>query len=153
MQVKAKPGAGIHVLNYNDELAIKVVLIKGNAELKGKFKGNAINALFKTPGDQVQIDRITGELRKTICDVDNITSWDNAGYFRFVDAGLPAIFRALNRWYDMPLISVGAIPGYTMEGSLPYNAPIESVFRLLEANGPIRFHIKDDSIFVTSRND
>jgi transmembrane sensor len=150
LQISAKAGSGIHILNYGDEPAIKIVLIKGKADLKGKFKEQFIDVSLKSPGDLVQIDRKTGQLKKSICDVDKITAWDNTDYFRFEAVNLSTIARVFSRWYDMPVIFSGVIPEFSMDGSLPYNVSIESNFKILEAIGPVKFNIKNDSIFVTS---
>lgn len=152
LQIAGTAGTGVYMMNYGNEPAIVIALAKGMVNLKGKYKGRVINTSLRYPGEQVLIFRNTGAIKKTNIDAEMIPTWENTGYLRCQNADLSTIFRALSRWYNMPVTFVGAMPEFSMEGAFPYSASLESVFKILEANAPIKCQLRNDSIIVTQTN-
>ena len=90
-------GTVFNIKAYNDEPFMYTTLVEGRITIR---TDDTIAQLI--PTEQTQIDLRTGQLTKSIVDVDNHVAWVK-GYFNFKDTSLQDIMKVLSRWYDVDI--------------------------------------------------
>lgn len=148
LELAGNPGSAIFISNYADEPAIKITLRKGRVRLAGRYMGISIDRLLTSPGRQLIINRSSGKIINAIVDTDDIPTYEKSDKLRLQDSDLHEIFRAIHRWHSLPVKIKNTIPDFSFEGALSYKASLKGIFQLLEANGPIKCAIENDTIVV-----
>ncbi|WP_458627210.1 FecR family protein [Winogradskyella sp. PC D3.3] len=90
-------GTVFNIKAYNDEPFMYTTLVEGRITIR---TDDTLAQLI--PTEQTQIDLRTGQLTKSIVNVDYTVAWVK-GYFNFKDTSLQDIMKVLSRWYDVDI--------------------------------------------------
>ncbi|WP_127124589.1 FecR family protein [Pseudoflavitalea rhizosphaerae] len=124
-------GTHFNIMAYKDEPVIQTTLLKGSV----KVVSEKVSKVLK-PGQQATIidypvttDQLTVQ---DISNAENLVAWKD-GFFPGGSADV--MMRQIARWYDVDLAYEGKVPEMKFEGQIPRTAGIESVLKILDANG------------------
>lgn len=90
-------GTEFNIKAYKDEHYMYTTLVEGQVHILVDGKREQLS-----PSEQTAIDSRTGDLTKSIVNVDYHTAWVK-GYFNFKDTTLKEIMLVLSRWYDVDI--------------------------------------------------
>ncbi len=90
-------GTVFNIKAYQDEPYMYTTLVEGHINI---LIDDTLEELI--PTEQTQIDLRTGQLTKSIVNVDYTVAWVK-GYFNFKDTSLQDIMKVLSRWYDVDI--------------------------------------------------
>ncbi|QEC43558.1 FecR family protein [Pseudobacter ginsenosidimutans] len=124
-------GTHFNIMAYKNEPVIQTTLLKGSV----KVVSDKVSKVLK-PGQQATIidypvatDQLTVQ---DISNAENLVAWKD-GFFPGGSADV--MMRQIARWYDVDLAYEGKVPEMKFEGQIPRTAGIESVLKILDANG------------------
>lgn len=124
-------GTHFNIMAYKDEPVIQTTLLKGSV----KVVSDKVSKVLK-PGQQATIiDYPVTTDQLTVQDISNaeyLVAWKD-GFFPGGSADV--MMRQIARWYDVDLAYEGKVPEMKFEGQIPRTAGIESVLKILDANG------------------
>jgi len=134
-------GTHFNIMAYDNESFIKTTLLEGSVKVRS---GNSIN--FLKPGQQALLNA-QGQTQITEdVDVDDETAWKN-GLFQFRDAGIEAVMRQIERWYNVTISYEGKIPIKQFTGRISRNVKVSELLNMLKYFG-VNFRIDDRNITV-----
>jgi transmembrane sensor len=137
--------AHFNFMNYSDEPAMLMTLIKGTAGIRTDTTaaGSERNLIA---GQQAKLD--SGKLSiADMADTRDIIAWTE-NKTSFHDADIRTIMRFVARWYDADVVFEGNIPDKKFTVSLPRGAKISELLGVLEKQGA-RFTVHRKTITVT----
>lgn len=104
-------GTHFNINAYDDEADTKVTLLEGSIKVS---KGSITPVLIR-PGQQAKIaDKINVDKN---ADLEMVMAWKN-GTFNFKNAGVSAVMRQAERWYDIKVKYPEGIPTDTLNGGI-----------------------------------
>ncbi|MGN6439780.1 MAG: FecR family protein [Agriterribacter sp.] len=104
-------GTHFNINAYDDEADTKVTLLEGSIKVS---KGSITPVLIR-PGQQAKIaDKINVDKN---ADLEMVMAWKN-GTFNFKNAGVSAVMRQAERWYDIKVKYPEGIPADTLNGGI-----------------------------------
>ncbi len=119
-------GTHFNIMAYDNESFIKTTLLEGSVKVRS---GNSIN--FLKPGQQALLNpQGQTSIIKDI-DVDDETAWKN-GLFQFKDAGIEAVMRQVERWYNIRVNYEGKIPVKQFTGRISRNVKVSELLNMLK---------------------
>ncbi|HJT74994.1 MAG TPA: FecR domain-containing protein, partial [Chitinophaga sp.] len=123
-------GTSFNVEAYEDEKSVTTTLLQGAIQiLKGKER------LALKPGQQAITDpRIDFIKFIPEANIDEVTAW-RAGLFNFNNAGVEAVLRQLERWYDINVVYRSTIPDIEFAGEMSRNTNLSGVLKILKDAG------------------
>jgi len=134
-------GTHFNIMAYNNESFIKTTLLEGAVKVRS---GNSIH--FLKPGQQALLNA-QGQTQITEdVDVDDETAWKN-GLFQFRDAGIEAIMRQAERWYNVTISYEGKIPVKQFTGRISRDVKVSELLNMLKYFG-VNFRIDGKNIIV-----
>jgi len=119
-------GTNFNVMAYRDESFIKTTLLEGSVKVRS---GNSIN--FLKPGQQALLNAQGQTKIIEDVDVDDETAWKN-GLFQFKDAGIEAVMRQIERWYNVTISYEGKIPVKQFTGRISRNVKVSELLNMLK---------------------
>lgn len=132
-------GTHFNIMAYDNEPSIQTTLLKGSVKVA---KGAATRLL--KPGQQATIsNEPSGNDNikvSTMPNPEDLVVWKD-GYF--TEGNAASVMHQVARWYDVDIAYAGKIPDIQLEGKLSRDSKIESVLRLLDANG-IRTELQEN---------
>lgn len=140
MEVKVL-GTHFNVNAYDNEDDIRVTLLEGSVQVSSGSR----NALLQ-PGQQAVVRAGAIDLNKTV-DLDQVMAWKNGLFIFDGYAGIEAIMRQVERWYDVKVQYKGQV-NTLFGGSVPRSASVSRVLKMLEATGTVSFTVEDGTITV-----
>jgi len=134
-------GTHFNVNAYDNENAINATLLEGSVKVVHAGEQKIIK-----PGQQAQIKN-NGEFNvKANVSTNEIVAWTN-GVFQFKNTHVSAIFREVERWYDVDFVN--APPANTrFTGVINRSVSIEEFLKFLEATQTIHFKKEGKKITV-----
>lgn len=137
-------GTSFNVRAYPDEGYSWTTLAEGSVCME-----TGEQELRLKPGEQVEVDGISGNMVKRVVDVANYTSWKD-GRFVFVRQSLEDILRTLARWYNIQVVfrDEGA-KHVSISGNLRRYDDFSSVAEMLQMTGDVRFVLKGNEVYVS----
>ena len=134
-------GTHFNINAYNDEAMIRTTLLNGSVRVT---VGKATTLL--KPGEQAQV--IPSEPIKLIkgTDPDEVVAWMN-GVFKFKQANIAQLMRAIARWYDVDVNYEGKISNH-FTITIPRDITVANVFKILEQTGEVHFKIDGKKVSV-----
>ena len=142
MEVKVL-GTHFNIMAYNDEPAVKTVLLEGAVEVK-----KAGFARKLKPGQGASLHRQSGALELLPgVNTEETVAWKN-GFIQFEGNDIRSAMRQIARWYDVEVVYKGDVPAH-FRGIVPRNVPISQVLKMLELTGEVHFEIGDRQIIVS----
>lgn len=128
-------GTEFNVSAYEDEHAIKTVLVHGSVKVSAHESNQEV--LLK-PGEEAILS--TGNLQTRQANIASVTAW-KTGKFRFDDTKLHEIMNQLSRWYDVEVEYRGEIKDKYFYGVINRNEPLSGVLEALRAGG-VNFNVE-----------
>lgn len=119
-------GTHFNVMAYRDESFIKTTLLEGSVKVRS---GTSIN--FLKPGQQALLNAQGQTQIIEDVDVDDETAWKN-GLFQFKDAGIEAVMRQVERWYNVTINYEGKIPVRQFTGRISRNVKVSELLNMLK---------------------
>lgn len=137
-------GTSFNVRAYPDEGHSLTTLAEGSVRVE-----TGGQELRLKPGEQVEVDGISGNMVKRVVDVENYTSWKD-GRFVFVRQSLEDILRTLARWYNIQVVfrDEGA-KQVSLSGNLRRYDDFSSVADMLQMTGDVRFVLNGNEVYVS----
>lgn len=134
-------GTRFNVNAYDDEDDIKVTLLEGSV----KVDIPGADRLLK-PGQQARI----GSTLQVIdhANIEEVMAWKN-GLFRFENADIYAIMRAVARWYDIKVIYEGNVSADRFQGTISMDTRLSELLEVLELN-KVAYSIENKTIKIKS---
>ncbi len=135
-------GTSFNINAYEDEAFTATTLITGSVRVN-----SIANKETKTlqPGEQAILEN--GELTTYQVDANDFTVW-KSGVITLHYAKLPAIFRQIERWYDVTFVVNEKLPEDDLYGELQRNANLSEVLAALEINTGMKFRIEGRRVIV-----
>lgn len=142
MEVKVL-GTHFNIMAYDDESAVKTVLLEGAVEVKKA----GVTRMLK-PGQGASLLRQSGmlELLPEV-NTEEAVAWKN-GFIQFEGNDIRSAMRQIARWYNVDVVYKGNVPAH-FRGIVPRNVPISEVLKMLELTGEVHFEIRDRQIIVS----
>ena len=135
-------GTHFNVNAYDNEGDIKITLLEGSVRVSAGGKSALIQ-----PNQQAIVKEGNVAINKTM-DVDQVMAWKNGMFVFDGYAGIDAIMRQVERWYDVKVVYAGNV-NTLFGGSVPRSANVSRVLKMLEATGKVTFKLEDGTITVT----
>ncbi|MFB2118841.1 FecR family protein [Parapedobacter sp. 2B3] len=135
-------GTSFNINAYEDETFTATTLVTGRVHVN-----SIANEETKTlqPGEQAILEN--GELTTYQVDANDFTVW-KSGVITLHYAKLPAIFRQIERWYDVSFVVNEKLPEDDLYGELQRNANLSEVLAALEINTGMKFRIEGRRVIV-----
>jgi ferric-dicitrate binding protein FerR (iron transport regulator) len=137
-------GTSFNVRAYANSNKIQTTLKTGEIKL-------STNKGFTTllPGEQTELDKITGQLVLNKVKPDNFDSWKE-GRYEFVNENLVEVFKVVERWYDVELIYHEAdFETMNYSGVIKRNNSVQHFLTLLGHSIPIRYEIDLEKVKIS----
>lgn len=129
-------GTSFNVRAYPDGREIQTTLKEGSVKLYTP-KG------FMTlqPGQQVELDRATGDITLTEVNPSGYEAWKE-GRYEFKNENLIEVLKMVERWYDVELVyDQNKFKSMKFSGVIRRNKPAEHFLTMLGLSIPIRYEI------------
>lgn len=117
-------GTHFNIMGYDNEEALRATLIQGSIKISKENKTALLH-----PGEQMQVNEKIFKLVKN-ADVDAELAWKN-GLFNFKDAGIEAIMKQVERWYNITVKFEGDLPEKQFNGMVPRNVTLVELMEIL----------------------
>jgi ferric-dicitrate binding protein FerR (iron transport regulator) len=142
-------GTSFNINAYTDEPIIKTTLLEGRVKVSHPAASGVSGLPPLTPGQQAQYAK-NGSLKiVSDADLDEVMAWKN-GRFQFSGAGITAIMRQAERWYDMNVVYKGT-SNDRFSGEIPRNANLSQLLNVLAATNKIKFEINGNTVTIIAR--
>lgn len=140
-------GTHFNINSYPNEENIKTTLLEGKVKMSraNESKNNNYFQIL-APGEQSVLSNSNEFALVKDVMVDDVIAWKN-GMTSFKSAGLQAIMRQIERWYDIDVVFEGDVSDRKFSGDISRNAGLEDVLKIFEASG-IHFTIKGKTLMV-----
>lgn len=116
---------------------------------EGKIKLNTSNdEIILAPGEQSEMDRLTGKLSVKKVNTNFYDSWKE-GRYEFENENLIEVFKLVERWYDIELIyDASQFKNMYFSGVIRKNKPFSHFLVLLDHSIPIDYKQDGDKIII-----
>ncbi len=132
-------GTAFNVNGYNDEPYTKVTLVEGRIRVS-----NAAFSAVMQPGQQAAVKNDIHTIKSI--NIQSDIAWKN-GFFEFRNATIESVMRQLSRWYDLDVIYESK-PNKLFLATIPRDASIEQVLRVLEYTDAVHFKVNGKAVTV-----
>jgi transmembrane sensor len=138
-QVIEDVGTAFNVNSYDEENATRTTLVEGAVRVKVSQSA----AVLLHPGQQASSRRDAGDVAPVLskADLDETVGWHSDAVIAFNMAPLPAIMRALGRWYNADIEYVGKMPPDNFHIYLKRDMPVSEALSTLQYMGKMSFRI------------
>lgn len=134
-------GTHFNINAYPGDPNITTTLLEGAVNVRK----NAREVVLK-PGQQ---SKVTGDIIQLIsrADVEDVIAWKN-GLIVFDHTDITAIFKQIERWYDVEIEVPGKLNVSEGIGELPRTMNLTDVLKVLEINSKLSFKIEGKKVTV-----
>ena len=138
-------GTSFNIRAYPEEGQSQTTLAEGSVKIYSPG-----NSILLRPGEQAEVDALSGEMIKREVDARNFTSWKD-GRFVFERQPLERIMQTLERWYDIRVIfkDEGA-RRISLSGDLRRYDDFSQVMKMLQMTGDVRFELHGNDVYITT---
>ncbi|MGN6494252.1 MAG: FecR family protein [Agriterribacter sp.] len=134
-------GTHFNVMAYDNEPFIKTTLAEGSVKIS-----NADRTTVLRPGEQLQAGVQDFKVVKGV-DVDAELAWKN-GLFYFKDAGVDAVMKQVERWYDISVRYEGKMPEKQFNGKVPRNVSLSELMEILSFYDDMKCEIQGNTVTI-----
>lgn len=137
-------GTAFNVTAYPDEPNLLTTLVEGSV----KVEDDRGESELLTPGDQLVLNKNSGQMSKSIVEVHKFISWKD-GILMFEDLELEFILQKVSRWYDVQLFyenEMAARKKFT--GRIKRYDNVSKSLDMLKATGTVDFKISGDAVII-----
>lgn len=140
-------GTKFNFRDYAEDKEAEVMLEEGSVKLDNL--SNANHSQLMTPGQKVVLDKKTGVMITTACDVNTISQWSQ-GLIAFNDATLDEIAKRIERSYNVTVHIKGAsIQKYRFNGDfVRQEQSLKEVLDALAATGKLRYRLQGRTVTI-----
>ncbi len=133
--------------DYSDDQEAEVMLEEGSVKLDNLMNANLPQLM--TPGQKVVLDKKTGEMTTTTCDVSSIRQWAQ-GMIVFNDATLDEIAKRIERSYNVTVqIQDGTIRKYRFNGDfVRQEQSLKEVLDALAETGRLHYRLHGRTVTI-----
>lgn len=133
-------GTEFNINAYTDEPAIRATLVSGSVAVTAGGKTEKLQ-----PGQQAAIAD-GAPVVETRPDMEEALAWRHEVFY-FRNAGVTAVMRQLQRWYDVEVEFRGKVPDRRFDGEIQRNLPLQDVLEGLRVSG-MTFTIEGSKIII-----
>ena len=137
-------GTKFNVNAYEDDKVLKTTLLEGSVQIKQEA-GNGKPEMLK-PGEQAQVSN-NGISIVHDADVEQALAWKN-GLFNFNGAGLHAVMKQLDRWYDIQVKYEGNVPEVIFQGKMDRGVNLSDVLVIL-TKMEVKYRMEGRTLTIT----
>ncbi|QEC43466.1 FecR family protein [Pseudobacter ginsenosidimutans] len=144
-------GTNFNIDAYDDDLKIKVTLLKGSVKVSNSVPEDASgkqSGIVLKPGQQAIAAERQLAVNNTI-NLDAVMAWKN-GYFNFNHADLPSVLQQISRWYDVEIVYQGPVPTMKFIGEIQRDFNLSEVLDVLTRTD-VHFKIEGKKLIVTQQ--
>lgn len=134
-------GTHFNVCSYADDEVQRTTLLEGSVRLSAL----GISKVLK-PGQQGKLQH--GRMTVAEVDTDVAVSWKN-NEFVFESENIDNVMKAVERWYNVEVIYVGAKTNERFSGGVSRYDDVSKVLAIVEQTGASHFEIKGRKIYVS----
>ncbi|MGN6439040.1 MAG: FecR family protein [Agriterribacter sp.] len=134
-------GTHFNVMAYDNEPFVKTTLAEGSVKVS-----NADRTTMLRPGEQLQAGVQDFKVIKGV-DVDAELAWKN-GLFYFKDAGIDAVMKQVERWYDISVKYEGKMPEKQFNGKVPRNVSLSELMEILSFYDDMKCEIQGNTVTI-----
>jgi len=138
-------GTSFNIRAYPEEKQSQTTLAEGSVRIYSPG-----SSMLLKPGEQVEVNALSGEMVKREVEVKSFTSWKD-GRFVFEQQPLEDIMRTLERWYDIRVIfkDEGA-KRISLSGNMKRYGDFSQVMKMLQMTGDVRFELHGNDVYITT---
>ena len=138
-------GTSFNIRAYPEEKQSQATLAEGSVRIYSPG-----SSMLLKPGEQVEVNALSGEMVKREVEVKSFTSWKD-GRFVFEQQPLEDIMRTLERWYDIRVIfkDEGA-KRISLSGNMKRYGDFSQVMKMLQMTGDVRFELHGNDVYITT---
>ncbi len=142
-------GTRFNVISYANDPTVQTVLLSGKIEAGKKklFSG----AVTLEPGERIIYDKQNEDISKDKVDVNLYSSWID-GYLIFEEEPLVEIFKKLERYYNIRILTEKLSGRITFSGKLDLADDLEKVLKNIAFSAPFSVEC-DDGIYLIKPKD
>lgn len=140
-------GTHFDVRSYERKNAFEAVLLSGKVEVQMKKNGEK---LILAPNEKFSFDKQTNSYGVEKVNASDYTLW-TAEKLIFEDESLSAIFKKMERWYDIDISCQKNVPLNARYSLTVRNEPMEEILKMLSIIAQIEYTIKDDKIIIHAK--
>ncbi len=140
-------GTKFNFRDYAEDKEAEVMLEEGSVKLDNLADAN--HSQLMTPGQKVVLDKKTGAMTTTACDVSTISQWSQ-GLIAFNDATLDEIAKRIERSYNVTVHIQGAsIQKYRFNGDfVRQEQSLKEVLDALAATGRLHYRLQGRTVTI-----
>jgi ferric-dicitrate binding protein FerR (iron transport regulator) len=133
-------GTQFNVMAYDDEEAKQITLLQGSVVVN-----EASQATKLMPGQQARV--AAGINVADNVDLEQVVAWKNGTFVFGESMSVEEAMRQIARWYDVDVVFRHKANGH-IGGSVPRNANISDVLKILELTGVVKFEVVGRKVIV-----
>jgi len=135
-------------VDFSFEKRSTVTLISGKVNVHARNnEGNRITSRL-VPGQQAEINQITGEIAVTTTETDFYTAWKD-GTYRFTDVPLEKIADLVSRYYNIEIQLDPSLKKKRFTGRITPDNDMVDIMNIISKSLPIRYKITDEKVIVS----
>ena len=141
-------GTRFNLSSYEDNGKVSLTLLAGKVDMEIPLSEK--NLYFSlVPGDQIKVDRNTGEYSQSRIDVSSFELWKDARKLYFFDVSLKDIVLELQEAFDTPIIVKDSrLLSTRYLASFVNNESLEDILDALNCDGKMKITKKDKTYFI-----
>lgn len=134
-------------IDFSSEEHSTVTLISGKVNVHAYNKQGKSTTSPLLPGQQADINKLTGEISVTDTDTDYYVAWKD-GIYRFTDVPLEKIAGLISRYYNVEIQIDPALRKKRFTGRITYENDITDVMNIISKSLPVRYEITGRKIKI-----
>ena len=137
-------GTRFNVKSYKDDHQTQTVLVAGSVSVQTNERFS--KGIDMLPGERIVFDRTDERFTKESVDVNLYTSWVD-GYLVFDQKPILEIFRELERYYDVKIVTERELRQLTFSGKLDLAENITEVLERISFSASIKYEMIDNGLY------
>jgi len=141
-------GTTFNLSSYSSGGKVALTLLKGKVDIDVPVLNRELHFSLE-PGDQLTVDRNTGEYAQAKVDVSSFNLWKNSRKFYFIDRPLKEIVMELQEAFGTPILAKDARLLETRYlASFINNETLDAILEALNADGKMRIIKKENTYYL-----
>lgn len=141
-------GTRFNLSSYEDNGKVSLTLLAGKVEMDIPLSEKNLHFSL-VPGDQLKVDRITGEYSQSRVDISSFELWKDARKLYFFDVSLKDIVIELQETFDTTIIvKDNRLLSTRYLASFVNNESLDDILDALNCDGKMKITKKDKTYFI-----
>lgn len=137
-------GTRFNVKSYKDDQQTQTVLVAGSVSVQSNARFS--KGIELLPGERIVFDRTNERFTKERVDINLYTSWVE-GYLIFDQKPILEIFRQLERYYDVKIVTERELKQITFSGKLDLAENINEVLERISFSASIKYDQIENGLY------